>query len=96
MMDCDLLERFQRGDVGPQADNNPKVAFEAVRMKDRRDWNVAVTLCSGKQKYIGSFDSEKDAREWISCKSVIWLKLMECDGSRYNAAFAKREVFSGG
>jgi hypothetical protein len=92
----DLPERLQAADVAPRAELSPKAVFEPVHGNDPAEWNVRVTLSCGKQKNIGSFDSENTAREWIVCKSLAWLKLMGCDGNRDNRIRHKDEAFAGG
>lgn len=64
------------------SDVKPYVAFEAVQLKERGEWRIQVTLPSGEQKQLGSFNTEAEAKEWIAVKSAAWLKLKQCEAAR--------------
>ncbi len=51
-----------------------KIEFEAVEMMIGRGWYVLVKLPSGPQPQLGGFNSEAEARDWITRKSAVWLK----------------------
>jgi len=56
------------------ANIKPKVEFEAVRFSVGLGWFVRVTPPDKKQRQLGRFDTELEAREWIRRRSPAWLK----------------------
>jgi hypothetical protein len=60
-------------------DSGPKAKFEPVRLRVEPHWYVRVTFPSGQQKYIGGFETEAAAQEWIALKSAEWLQLKSCE-----------------
>ncbi|WP_158818270.1 hypothetical protein [Methylocapsa sp. S129] len=63
-------------------DLKPHVEFEPVETKTGAEWQVRATLPSGKQVYLGVFNTQAEAREWIARKSDAWLHLKACEASR--------------
>jgi hypothetical protein len=64
------------------SDVKPRVEFEPVDTRTGAGWQVRASLPSGKQVFIGSFNNEVEAREWIVRKSDAWLHLKVCEANR--------------
>jgi hypothetical protein len=64
------------------SDVKPRVEFEPVDTRTGAGWQVRASLPSGKQVFIGSFNNEVEAKEWIVRKSDAWLHLKVCEANR--------------
>jgi hypothetical protein len=54
---------------------DPKFSFEPVEWKILPEWYVRVTLPDGKERRIGGFKTEADARAWIAKSATAWIKV---------------------
>jgi hypothetical protein len=64
------------------SDLKPRVDFEPVEAKTGAGWQVRATIPTGKQVFLGSFNTQAEAREWIERKSSAWLQLKACEAMR--------------
>jgi hypothetical protein len=53
----------------------PKTKFEPIELKAVPSWYVRVAFANGEQTYVGGFDTEVVAREWIGGTSTSWLEI---------------------
>jgi hypothetical protein len=59
-----------------------RVEFEPVQTPSGAGWQVRAAFPSGKQVFLGSFNTEGEAKEWIARKSEAWVQLKACEASR--------------
>jgi hypothetical protein len=78
---CWLSGAF-RAHNGGMTDVKPHVEFEPVDTRTGAGWQVRASLATGKQVFLGSFNTELEAREWIARKSEAWLHLKACEVAR--------------
>jgi hypothetical protein len=58
------------------------VKFEPIALKAAvPGWYVRVTLPRGEQIQINEFETETEAKNWITGKSAAWLKKIEAGGT---------------
>jgi hypothetical protein len=51
-----------------------KITFDPRPLKAGPHWQVVATYPSGQQEHITGFDTESDAKNWITNDSQAWLR----------------------
>ena len=54
-----------------------KARFDVIQRTDKPGWYVRVTLPGGRQSQIDGFNTQTEARKWITAQSTAWLKIRE-------------------